>query len=85
MSSENSPTSSTEVDPLAYTGRLFGGLKSDLARKRQFYWSDFTDGLNTKVLGSVSFLFFCHKASKLVKTHICQNPKILIILEIKLT
>lgn len=58
MSSENSPTSSTEVDPLAYTGRLFGGLKNDLARKRRFYWSDFTDGLNTKVLGSVSFLFF---------------------------
>lgn len=51
MSSENSPTSSTEVDPLAYTGRLFGGLKNDLARKRRFYWSDFTDGLNTKVLG----------------------------------
>ena len=58
MSSENTPASNSEVDPLAYTGKLFGGLKNDLARKRQFYWSDFTDGLNAKVLGSVSFLFF---------------------------
>ena len=58
MSSENTPASNSEVDPLAYTGKLFGGLKNDIARKRQFYWSDFTDGLNAKVLGSVSFLFF---------------------------
>ena len=51
MSSENTPASNSEVDPLAYTGKLLGGLKNALARKRQFYWSDFTDGLNAKVLG----------------------------------
>jgi hypothetical protein len=46
------------VDPLAYTGTLFGGIRADIARRMPFYLSDFREGLNTKVVASVSFLFF---------------------------
>lgn len=34
------------------------GLKSDIERRRPYYRSDFTDGLNTKSLASVLFIFF---------------------------
>jgi hypothetical protein len=46
------------VDPLARTGRLGGGVLADIRRRLPFYLDDFRAGLNGKVLGSVSFLFF---------------------------
>lgn len=45
-------------DGLTHSGRLGGGLFSDLARRRPFYLDDFRAGLHSKVLGSTLFLFF---------------------------
>jgi mannitol/fructose-specific phosphotransferase system IIA component (Ntr-type) len=45
-------------DGLAYTGRLFGGIRGDVARRLPHYWSDFKDGLHSKCVGSTLFLFF---------------------------
>lgn len=47
-----------EVGLLTYTGRLGGGLRADVQRKLPYYVSDFKDGLHSKVIASVSFLFF---------------------------
>lgn len=46
------------VDPLARTGRFGGGVAADIRRRLPYYLSDFRDGLNSKVVASVSFLFF---------------------------
>ncbi len=43
---------------LAYTGRLFGGLKQDIARRLPYYLDDFRAGLDAKCVGSTLFLFF---------------------------
>ena len=40
------------------TGRFAGGLIADLKRSSSSYISDFTDGLNSKSLASIFFLFF---------------------------
>lgn len=45
-------------DGLAWTGRLAGGLRADLARRRPFYLDDFAQGFHPKVLASILFLFF---------------------------
>lgn len=45
-------------EELVATGRLFGGIKADLARRLPLYASDFSDGLKPKVLASALFLFF---------------------------
>ena len=45
-------------EELKRTGRLFGGLIKDIQRRAPHYVSDFTDGLSTKSLASVFFLFF---------------------------
>lgn len=58
MSSQPQARTGQEADPLAFTGKLFGGLRDDLARKAPHYFSDYKDGFSSKVLGSVSFLFF---------------------------
>ncbi|MFV8315726.1 sodium bicarbonate transporter family protein [Mycobacterium sp. 23] len=47
-----------EVGLLTYTGRFGGGLRADVQRKLPFYTSDFKDGLHSKAVASVSFLFF---------------------------
>lgn len=47
-----------EVGLLTYTGRLGGGLRADARRRLPSYVSDFTDGLHSKVVASVGFLFF---------------------------
>lgn len=47
-----------EVEGLTWTGRFMGGFRDDIKRKLPFYFSDFTDGLHPKVLGSTLFLFF---------------------------
>ena len=53
------PEEETEaVEPLRFSGRLFGGLMADLRRRLPQYASDFRDGLNLKCLGSVLFLYF---------------------------
>jgi hypothetical protein len=51
-------TASKHNDPLAWTGRPFGGLKRDLRQRLPFFISDFRDGLSSKVAGSTIFLFF---------------------------
>lgn len=43
---------------LSYTGRLFGGLKQDIARRLPFYFDDFREGLHVKCAASTLFLFF---------------------------
>ncbi len=45
-------------DGLTSTGRFAGGLRADIARRSACYLSDLRDGLSTKSLGSVLFLFF---------------------------
>jgi mannitol/fructose-specific phosphotransferase system IIA component (Ntr-type) len=47
-----------EVEGLTYTGKLFGGLQQDIARRLPCYLSDFTDGLHVKSIASTMFLFF---------------------------
>ncbi|MDF1701376.1 MAG: HCO3- transporter, partial [Planctomycetota bacterium] len=48
----------TETDPLAFTGRFAGGLVLDIKRRLPYYADDFKQGLNSKVLASILFLFF---------------------------
>lgn len=43
---------------LAPTGRLFGGLLADLRRKLPHWVGDFRDGMTSKTVASVVFLFF---------------------------
>ena len=45
-------------EELRPTGKLFGGLVADIKRCFPDYVSDFTDGFNTKSIGSTLFLFF---------------------------
>ncbi|MBL4686560.1 MAG: hypothetical protein JKY37_18335 [Nannocystaceae bacterium] len=48
-----------EVPPeLQRTGKLFGGIRRDIARRLPLYGSDFRDGLNTKSFATILFLFF---------------------------
>ncbi|KAJ8364444.1 hypothetical protein SKAU_G00132750 [Synaphobranchus kaupii] len=44
-------------DPLARTGRPFGGMIRDMKRYRH-YISDITDAMNTQVLAAVIFIYF---------------------------
>jgi len=46
------------VNPLERTGRPFGGILADIRRRLPFYASDFREGLNSKVVASIAFLFF---------------------------
>lgn len=53
------PSSTAEPEEgLAYTGRIGGGLRRDLARRWPHYLSDFRDAFHAKCLGSTLFLFF---------------------------
>ena len=45
-------------DALKRTGKLFGGMINDIKRKKPFYWSDYTDGLNMQCVATVMFLYF---------------------------
>ncbi|XP_064172525.1 band 3 anion exchange protein-like isoform X2 [Anguilla rostrata] len=45
-------------DPLARTGRPFGGMVKDIKRRYPHYLSDFVDGLNIQVLSAVIFIYF---------------------------
>uniref|UniRef100_A0A8C9TJ50 Anion exchange protein n=1 Tax=Scleropages formosus TaxID=113540 RepID=A0A8C9TJ50_SCLFO len=45
-------------DPLARTGRPFGGMIKDIKRRYRHYLSDFTDALNPQVLAAVIFIYF---------------------------
>lgn len=43
---------------MRWTGRPFGGIRQDIARRLPHYLADLRDGLNTKCVGSTLFLFF---------------------------
>ncbi|XP_029934376.1 solute carrier family 4 member 1b (Diego blood group) isoform X1 [Myripristis murdjan] len=45
-------------DPLARTGRPFGGMIRDIKRRYQHYKSDITDALNAQVLAAIIFIYF---------------------------
>lgn len=45
-------------DPLARTGRPFGGMIQDIKRRYQHYKSDITDALNAQVLAAIIFIYF---------------------------
>ncbi|XP_039991589.1 solute carrier family 4 member 1b (Diego blood group) [Xiphias gladius] len=45
-------------DPLARTGRPFGGMIRDIKRRYRYYKSDITDALNAQVLAAVIFIYF---------------------------
>ncbi|CAL8284926.1 unnamed protein product [Merluccius merluccius] len=45
-------------DPLARTGRPFGGMLCDIRRRYQHYRSDLTDALNAQVLAAIIFIYF---------------------------
>ena len=45
-------------DPLAKTGRLFGGMFEDLKRLKNRYVSDFKDGMNSQVFITIIFMYF---------------------------
>ncbi|XP_033466631.1 solute carrier family 4 member 1b (Diego blood group) [Epinephelus lanceolatus] len=45
-------------DPLARTGRPFGGMMKDIRRRYQHYKSDITDALNAQVLAAIIFIYF---------------------------
>ncbi|XP_018517134.1 solute carrier family 4 member 1b (Diego blood group) isoform X1 [Lates calcarifer] len=49
---------STPEDPLARTGRPFGGMIRDIKRRYQYYKSDITDALNAQVLAAIIFIYF---------------------------
>ncbi|XP_048869382.1 solute carrier family 4 member 1b (Diego blood group) isoform X7 [Brienomyrus brachyistius] len=45
-------------DPLARTGRPFGGMIKDFKRRYKHYVSDITDGINAQVLAAIIFIYF---------------------------
>ncbi|CAL8310527.1 unnamed protein product, partial [Boreogadus saida] len=45
-------------DPLARTGRPFGGMLRDMRGRYKHYRSDLTDALNSQVLAAVIFIYF---------------------------
>ncbi|XP_061562535.1 solute carrier family 4 member 1b (Diego blood group) isoform X1 [Phycodurus eques] len=45
-------------DPLARTGRPFGGMIRDIRKRYQYYKSDITDALNAQVLAAIIFIYF---------------------------
>ncbi|XP_076008157.1 solute carrier family 4 member 1b (Diego blood group) [Genypterus blacodes] len=49
-------------DPLARTGRPFGGMIRDIKKRYQHYKSDITDALNAQVLAAVIFIYFASLA-----------------------
>lgn len=55
--------SSTHNNELAWTGRLFGGIRYDIARKAPHYLNDFKDGIHSKVAGTTLFLYFAALAN----------------------
>lgn len=57
-SNQSTPIVPAPDDGLGFTGRLAGGLRNDLARRRIVYLDDFRQGLHSKVLASILFLFF---------------------------
>lgn len=58
QSNDTSTAIVDQNDELRFTGRFAGGLRADIARRLPHYVDDFRQGLNTKVLASVLFLFF---------------------------
>ena len=57
------PITKENIEGLEWTGRPFGGIIDDIKRRRPHYKSDFTDGLNTKTIGTTIFLFFAALAN----------------------
>jgi mannitol/fructose-specific phosphotransferase system IIA component (Ntr-type) len=52
------PRATELTEGLSYSGRLFQGIKRDIARRLPHYVADFREGLHPKCIGSTLFLFF---------------------------
>ncbi|XP_069778770.1 anion exchange protein 2-like isoform X3 [Narcine bancroftii] len=52
------PKKVDEEDPLRRTGRLFGGMVCDAARRYPQYLSDFKDALNPQCMAAIIFIYF---------------------------
>merc|ERR1719502_2521535 len=54
--------STTDVAPLAFTGKFAGGIRADIKRRAPFYWDDWVEPLRaenrSKAMASCVFLFF---------------------------
>ena len=59
------PQPSTD-DALAYTGKLGGGVLTDLRRRLPWYWDDFRTGFHSKSVSSSLFLFFACLAPAII-------------------
>lgn len=47
-----------QYEPLQRSGRLFGGLVSDVKHRLPWYLSDFKDALNGQCLATAIFIYF---------------------------
>ena len=50
-------------DGLDWSGKFMGGIRADIKRKIPNYFTDFKDGLHSKVVGTTLFLFFAALAN----------------------
>jgi hypothetical protein len=50
-------------DGLTFTGKLFGGIMADIARRKPHYIDDFKQGFHSKVAGTTLFLYFAALAN----------------------
>ena len=55
---QSEPVDASREDPFIYTGKFCGGIVNDVKRRWPHYGSDFRDGLNSKTVSSILFLFF---------------------------
>lgn len=50
-------------DELSFTGKLFGGIRADITRRKPHYFDDFKQGFHSKVAGTTLFLYFAALAN----------------------
>jgi hypothetical protein len=60
--SENNKSVNTQ-EGLEWTGKLFGGIREDVARRLPHYLDDFKQGFHSKVAGTTLFLYFAALAN----------------------
>ena len=58
MDEEEEEAKLREESGLVRTGKLFGGLRNDIKRKRPWYLSDFKDAISLQCVASYFFIYF---------------------------